>query len=63
MATNGAATSKGTAMFAKVTALFVALFVGVMAALPASASTDDPSSPFYLLPTKSSGTTLHAVRR
>ncbi|HSD40531.1 MAG TPA: hypothetical protein VLD36_01560 [Burkholderiales bacterium] len=50
-------------MFAKVTALFVALFVGVMAALPASASTDDPSSPFYLLPTKSSGTTLHAVRR
>jgi hypothetical protein len=50
-------------MTTKLTALVVALFAGVIAALPASASTDDPSSPFYLLPTKSSGTTLHAVQR
>jgi len=50
-------------MIAKLTALSVALLVGVLAAVPASASTDDPSSPFYLLPTKSNGTTLHAVQR
>jgi hypothetical protein len=50
-------------MFAKLTALFVALFIGAIAALPVSASTDDPASPFYLLPTKSDGTTLHAVAR
>jgi hypothetical protein len=47
-------------MIAKVTALIAALFVGAIAALPASASTDDPSSPFYLLPTKAHGTTLQA---
>lgn len=56
-------TSKGLAMFVKLTALSVALFIGVIAALPASASTNDPSSPFYLLPTKSQGTTLHEVQR
>jgi hypothetical protein len=50
-------------MIAKLTALSVALLVGVLAAVPASASTDDPSSPFYLLPTTSTGTTLHAVQR
>ena len=62
MATNGAATPtpKGTAMIAKLTALCLALFVGALAAVPASASTDDPSSPFYLLPTKAHGTTLQA---
>jgi hypothetical protein len=47
-------------MIAKVTALIAALFVGAIVALPASASTDDPSSPFYLLPTKAHGTTLQA---
>jgi hypothetical protein len=50
-------------MFVKLTALSVALFIGVIAALPASASTNDPSSPFYLLPTTSQGTTLHEVQR
>jgi hypothetical protein len=47
-------------MTAKLTALVAALLVGAAAALPASASTDDPSSPFYLLPTKAHGTTLQA---
>ena len=50
-------------MLRKLAALSIALLVGVAAALPASASTDDPSSPFYLLPTKASGTTLHAAQR
>ena len=48
-------------MLAKLTALCVGLFVGVIAALPASASTTDPTSPFYLLPTTEKGTTLHNV--
>jgi hypothetical protein len=48
-------------MLAKLTALSLALFIGAIAALPASASTDDPSSPFYLLPTKAHGTTLQAL--
>jgi hypothetical protein len=47
-------------MLRKLAALSIALLIGA-AALPASASTDDPSSPFYLLPTKGQGTTLHAV--
>jgi hypothetical protein len=47
-------------MLRKLFALSIALLVGV-AALPAFASTDDPSSPFYLLPTKAQGTTLHAL--
>lgn len=46
-------------MLRKLAALSIALFIGA-AALPAAASVDDPSSPFYLLPTKSQGTTLHA---
>lgn len=41
------------------TALSVILFTGAIAVLPASASTDDPSSPICLLPTKVHGTTLH----
>lgn len=38
-------------------ALCAALAAGALA--PAFASGDDPSSPFYLLPTQSKGTTLH----
>jgi hypothetical protein len=48
-------------MYAKLFALCAALLVGATAALPAAASTNDPTSPFYLLPTKDRGTTLHNV--
>jgi hypothetical protein len=41
-------------------ALALAALAGALALAPASASTNDPSSPFYLLPTQSTGTTLHA---
>jgi len=44
------------------TALVLAALLGAAAFAPAFASTDDPTSPFYLLPTQSSGTTLHAVQ-
>jgi hypothetical protein len=41
--------------------LVLAALAGVAAFAPAFASTDDPSSPFYVLPTSSQGTTLHAL--
>lgn len=40
-------------------ALVLSALVGALALTPALASTDDPTSPFYLLPTQSTGTTLH----
>jgi hypothetical protein len=40
-------------------ALSLALLAGAAAVAPAHGRTDDPSSPFYLLPTKGHGTTLH----
>ena len=43
-------------------ALVLAALIGAAASAPAFASTDDPSSPFYLLPTQNSATTLHAVQ-
>jgi hypothetical protein len=43
-------------------ALMLSAVIGLFALAPASASVDDPSSPFYLLPTKSRGTTLHNER-
>jgi hypothetical protein len=43
-------------------ALVLAAVAGAAAFVPASASIDDPSSPFYVLPTSSQGTTLHAVQ-
>lgn len=43
-------------------ALVLAALVGAAAFAPAFASTNDPTSPFYLLPTSSQGTTLHAVQ-
>jgi hypothetical protein len=46
----------------KRTALVLAALFGAVAFAPAFASTNDPTSPFYLLPTQSSGTTLHAVQ-
>ena len=48
-------------MLRKLVALSIAVLAGT-AALPVAASTNDPSSPFYLLPTTSQGTTLHAVQ-
>jgi hypothetical protein len=45
----------------KLAALILSALVGAAALVPAFASTNDPSSPFYLLPTKERGTTLHAV--
>jgi hypothetical protein len=44
----------------KRTALVLAALLGAAAFAPAFASTNDPTSPFYVLPTQSSGTTLHA---
>ncbi len=46
----------------KRTALVLAALLGAAAFVPAFASTNDPTSPFYLLPTQSSGTTLYAVQ-
>ncbi len=46
----------------KRTALVLAALLGAAAFAPAFASTNDPTSPFYLLPTQSHGTTLHAVQ-
>lgn len=46
----------------KRTALVLSALLGAAAFAPAFASTNDPTSPFYLLPTQSSGTTLHAVQ-
>lgn len=46
----------------KRTALVLAALIGAAAFAPAFASTNDPTSPFYLLPTQSSGTTLHSVQ-
>jgi hypothetical protein len=46
----------------KRTALVLAALLGAAAFAPAFASTNDPTSPFYLLPTQSNGTTLHAVQ-
>ena len=43
-------------------ALVLAALAGVAAFAPAFASSDDPTSPFYVLPTSSQGTTLHAVQ-
>lgn len=43
-------------------ALILSALVATATFAPASASVDDPSSPFYLLPTKSRGTTLHEER-
>jgi hypothetical protein len=43
-------------------AFVLAALVGAAAFAPAFASIDDPSSPFYVLPTSSQGTTLHAVQ-
>jgi hypothetical protein len=42
-------------------ALILSIVAAAAAAVPALASTDDPTSPFYLLPTTSRGTTLHDV--
>jgi hypothetical protein len=39
--------------------LVLAALLGATAVAPAVASVDDPSSPFYLLPTQNAGTTLH----
>lgn len=46
----------------KFLALIVSAIIGTVTFAPAYASVDDPSSPFYLLPTKSRGTTLHEER-
>jgi hypothetical protein len=46
----------------KRTTLVLAALLGAAAFAPAFASTNDPTSPFYLLPTQSNGTTLHAVQ-
>ena len=46
----------------KLITLVLSALIGALTISPAIASTDDPSSPFYLLPTKSQGTTLHAER-
>jgi len=46
----------------KRTALVLSALVGALAFAPAFASTNDPTSPFYLLPTQKSGTTLHTVQ-
>jgi len=43
-------------------ALVLPALIGAAAFAPAFASTNDPTSPFYLLPTKSSSTTLHNVQ-
>ncbi len=43
-------------------ALVLAALAAAAAAVPAVASTNDPSSPFYLLPTSNRGTTLHTVQ-
>lgn len=40
-------------------AITVCAVLATGALAPAFASGDDPSSPFYLLPTQSKGTTLH----
>jgi hypothetical protein len=45
-------------MLRNLVALSLALLVGAAVVAPVQASTDDPSSPFYLLPTKAHGTTL-----
>jgi hypothetical protein len=42
-------------------ALVLSVLAIAAAVVPAVASTDDPTSPFYLLPTKNKGTTLHTV--
>jgi hypothetical protein len=46
----------------KLVALILSAVIGTFTLAPAFASVDDPSSPFYLLPTKSQGTTLHTER-
>lgn len=46
----------------KLVAPILSAVVGSVAFAPAFASVDDPSSPFYLLPTKSRGTTVHEER-
>jgi hypothetical protein len=46
----------------KRTALVLAALLGAAGFAPAFASTDDPTSPFYLLPTQNSATTLHAIQ-
>jgi hypothetical protein len=43
----------------KLAVLILAALLGSIALVPAFASTNDPTSPFYLLPTKERGTTLH----
>jgi hypothetical protein len=43
-------------------ALVLAALAAAAAFAPASASIDDPTSPFYVLPTSAQGTTLHAVQ-
>jgi hypothetical protein len=45
----------------KLATLILTAFLAAAALVPASASTNDPTSPFYLLPTKERGTTLHAT--
>jgi hypothetical protein len=43
-------------------ALVLAALAAAAAFAPAFASTNDPTSPFYLLPTSSQGTTLHGAQ-